>query len=137
MEYEVGYFDKTYIKSAIDSLEAVYKDSSNESHQNREIRECLQTLYKLLDFFHNEFKEHFINATYIKEDNKYILNFNKVDHINFCKFKTLNAQNNYINIKTFHSRNCSQLELEIFVEEHKVDLVKEDLIKFIKSELKN
>lgn len=136
MKYKEEYVEKAYIKSAIDSLQAVYKGSSDESYQNKEIRDCLQKLNKLLDFFHNEFKEHFINASYIKEDNKYILNFNKVDNINFCKFKTSNATNSYINIKTFHSRNCSQLELEIFVEEDKVYLVKEDLINFIKSELK-
>lgn len=136
MENKTCCFDRTYIQYAIDSLQNAYKGSNDESYQNKEIRECLQRLHKLLDFFHNEFKEHFINESYIKEINQYILNFNKVDHINFCKFKTLNAKNDYINIKTFHTRNCSQLELTISVEEDKVDLVKEDLIKFIKNEIK-
>lgn len=85
------------------------------------------------DFFRNEFKEHFICATYIREFKRYEWSFKNVDFIDFTKFKSKYINRFKIEVKSRYNR--IDIDLIYFTEIDELKKIKEELISFLKEQM--
>lgn len=119
------------IKKAIIELESII--TKDETYQNSVLRDIVFKLHYLQDFFRNEFKDHFVSGTYIDYTEEYEWIFKNVNSVNFLEFESKHVST--MHIRKYSYDDYSKIKLNYRVSKDKIQLVRQELVEFIKSKI--